>query len=539
MKQTESAVRMLISAYKAVLTNCYIKENLLGGGKRLVKGAALSSFLTAVLAGVSSPSFAAQSLDPITNDNCDQFNESSPAYEDDVNIVGQDDVENGSAIDITADNKKIVVATEGDNHSIELESDVYGIKLGNDKESTDNVSINLNAAGNNVIKVSENADSNVGDGINISKNVNNGSVTLTAVGNNEINATSKNGDAIYIDTGANAEVILKAGALNKIVAGNNGIDNNGSQSITLTTDGANIITGGVAREETNDGNQGDGIRVQNSGSVAVNGSYNQISGFDEGLFIHASADAKEGIKITANDADDNGLGNSIAGNDNGIESKGSAGIEVTAENGSNIIYGGNSAILNSGSGNIIITAGRRPDESGISLLANYEGTDNLIGVKDREYSVNGIESDGTGLTDVYAYHDNTIFGTENGILSTDSGTINVTSGNDNIIGQYEDEEEIVHTSKIGVNVKSGTVNLITGNENRVYATKNGIFVDNTSSLASLNAKFNIIDVVNTDNIMDGSSEIHAVGVKSLNGGAVSAFTGKAERGHEVLDLALQ
>lgn len=33
MKQTESAVRMLISAYKAVLTNCYIKENLLRGVK--------------------------------------------------------------------------------------------------------------------------------------------------------------------------------------------------------------------------------------------------------------------------------------------------------------------------------------------------------------------------------------------------------------------------------------------------------------------------------------------------------------------------
>ena len=32
MKQTESAMRMLINAYKAVLSNCYIKENLAGGG---------------------------------------------------------------------------------------------------------------------------------------------------------------------------------------------------------------------------------------------------------------------------------------------------------------------------------------------------------------------------------------------------------------------------------------------------------------------------------------------------------------------------
>ena len=33
MKQTESAMRMLINAYKAVLSNCYIKESLMGGGK--------------------------------------------------------------------------------------------------------------------------------------------------------------------------------------------------------------------------------------------------------------------------------------------------------------------------------------------------------------------------------------------------------------------------------------------------------------------------------------------------------------------------
>ena len=33
MKQTESAMRMLINAYISVLSNCYIKEHLAGGGK--------------------------------------------------------------------------------------------------------------------------------------------------------------------------------------------------------------------------------------------------------------------------------------------------------------------------------------------------------------------------------------------------------------------------------------------------------------------------------------------------------------------------
>ena len=36
MRQTDSTMRMLISAYKAVLANCYIKETLAGGGKALL-----------------------------------------------------------------------------------------------------------------------------------------------------------------------------------------------------------------------------------------------------------------------------------------------------------------------------------------------------------------------------------------------------------------------------------------------------------------------------------------------------------------------
>lgn len=35
MRQTESAMRMLINAYKAVLTNCFNKEFVAGGGKTI------------------------------------------------------------------------------------------------------------------------------------------------------------------------------------------------------------------------------------------------------------------------------------------------------------------------------------------------------------------------------------------------------------------------------------------------------------------------------------------------------------------------
>lgn len=33
MRQTDSAIHMLVNAYKAVLNNCYVKETLAGGGK--------------------------------------------------------------------------------------------------------------------------------------------------------------------------------------------------------------------------------------------------------------------------------------------------------------------------------------------------------------------------------------------------------------------------------------------------------------------------------------------------------------------------
>ena len=67
MRQTDSAMRMLISAYKAVLAKCYIKETLAGGVKRFCKGVALSSFLTTAL--VFSFSSLAENLDSVYIDN--------------------------------------------------------------------------------------------------------------------------------------------------------------------------------------------------------------------------------------------------------------------------------------------------------------------------------------------------------------------------------------------------------------------------------------------------------------------------------------
>ena len=295
-------------------------------------------------------------------------------------------------------------------------------------------------------------------------------------GNININADgSLEGDAIHItDKPKEGAVSINAAQNAEIVAGNNGIDNSGNYTVNISAQNQVKITAGIGQADND--YEGDGARLEGSGSISITGNTVDISGHDEGLYVHAQATSQTGITVIAEDVDENGLGNIISGDDNGIQSDGSALISVTARNGSNKIYGGKSALFNSGSGTIMITAGQRPDESGISLLANYEGVDNLIGVKeDGTYSENGIESDGTGLTDVYASHDNIIFGTENGILSSDSGIIKVVAENDNVIGQYTYEDGNVFTSKKGINVESGTVE-VTSKEGAVniYGT-NGIY----------------------------------------------------------------
>ena len=69
MRQTESAMRMLICAYRAVLSNCFNKEFLRGGVKRLAKGAALGAFLTSFFAISSNISYAGSIItDTVTSD---------------------------------------------------------------------------------------------------------------------------------------------------------------------------------------------------------------------------------------------------------------------------------------------------------------------------------------------------------------------------------------------------------------------------------------------------------------------------------------
>ena len=153
MKQTESAVRMLISAYKAVLTNCYIKENLLGGGKRLVKGAALSSFLTAVLAGVSSSYSYAETISVTEGE--------TKNYVDKKEYEFEPDNEEDSTIDITKGNlfigNKIHESHETYTDKVLIDSNKFGIHvIGKDISNIEEASqVQISATTEIVIQQSE------------------------------------------------------------------------------------------------------------------------------------------------------------------------------------------------------------------------------------------------------------------------------------------------------------------------------------------------------------------------------------------------
>lgn len=289
-------------------------------------------------------------------------------------------------------------------------------------------------------------------------------------------------DGIHItDEPEGGKVELDAAQNIEIDVGNNGIDNSGAATVYIKAEGQIKIDAGIGQTSA----EGDGARLEGTGSIAILGNNTYISGHDEGLYVHKEAASEEGIKVSARGADKNGFGNIISGNDNGIESAGLAGIEVSAVYGNNRIYGGSCAVLNTGNGTIKITAGQRPDESGISLLADYEGFDNIIGIKDDgTLSENGIKSSGAGLIDAYASHDNNIFGTENGISSTGAGMVKIVAGNNNIIGQYTDDEENTVTSITGINVSGGSVSLSAGSSNKIIGSSMGVSSNGTTTITA-------------------------------------------------------
>ena len=491
MKQTESAVRMLISAYKAVLTNCYIKENLLGGGKRLVKGAALSSFLTAVLAGISSPSFAV--VHSITSTVTETPEPKS--------YSGNLEIKTGNEEAIYGSNSSIYIEVTKDevnsgNLTLNIDES-HGIKA-DLKNKEDQIS--LLADGDISINVIGDNKDETGDGINVSNN-NLGSINITAGHNNIINAKSAHGDGIKVESGewcdADAIKLTARTGNNEIKSGNNGIDHGGSQQILLQADqGINKITT-VAEESDSEHKEitGDGIRI---GTDKDNSN--------------SSPSGKVILEALSNiiNAEDAGLNNS--GSSQAI-------IDISASLGPNIISGNKEAVLINGSGSITVKA--HNDNSGISLLTEigegdyYNKHTNIFGGGE-----NGIHAtaNSNGIFTAIADENNYISGSVNGIWTEESSgvgpTLNIEAGKDNIIGftgQVSDSDGEILEGFIGQNgitINSGTVNLTAENENKINATKYGVYVKGDNSYVTLDGNQNTLSVKSTDSKQINTSGIY-------------------------------
>ncbi|WP_303961310.1 autotransporter outer membrane beta-barrel domain-containing protein [Succinatimonas hippei] len=488
MRQTDSAMRMLISAYKAVLANCYIKETLVGGVKRFCKGVALSSFLTTVLAGISTSSFATD-LNPIT----DSFNND---YTDSVEINAGD----VSAIELKEDgNKTVEIKTSNsDDGSITLNSEKYGIR---DDSAGNNITIN--AAQNNVIKVTGEASVDSGDGINLTANAT-GSVSLTAKGNNDINTTD---DGIYVDAGSKSKVSLTASenGNNKIVSGNNAIDFRGSESVSLTA-----VNGNNFLETT----KGDGLRNTGSGEITVTGLSNDISTGDNGIQVGDSNSSASGkVTVTAN----NGY-NKITAGANGIEVTDSAeNIEINVSaNGYNVIQGDVDGVKLGGSGTVTVSALANNTDTNIALLSNEDEdvpyNNYFFGEENGIHRVDGSEV----IFNATADNNNYISGGNNGILAegvADSGeipSISITANNgSNIIGfeTFTDDngEHVGQIGENGIKVTSGSVSLNAGESNIINATNIGVLSQDSVNITA-----------KQDNIIKGEQ---IAGVNTKNGGS--------------------
>ena len=310
MKQTESAVRMLISAYKAVLTNCYIKENLLGGGKRLVKGAALSSFLTAVLAGVSQSAVANDTELGTIEDTVIKQISDIQQQEDSLYLGSRE------KLTVTRDNLKyyqiqyesvpkldVDTYTEFPDNSVERTYFSFNQNptfKGNPAiyDETESYSYNEDI----YVKQTESSDDG-GAAIqriedqDFELKSTSGNIRIDAVPD-ETNPVPENGaknDAIKAYGNGDIKLESEKGNIT-IYANNNGIDNDGKGDeenkrdndsyVRLNASGSNIIHAGINRAE-NDRN-GDGIRLEGKGSIQLKaGISNVITGYDAGVYVHS------------------------------------------------------------------------------------------------------------------------------------------------------------------------------------------------------------------------------------------------------------
>ena len=450
----------------------------------------------------------------ITNNNS---TESAIKLENEKNVYIRIGSEDGYSITLDSAGGGIRVQNSSKGGTVTLDSGLDNIIKfaggGNGIEANSDISISLNADRNNII---ESSGSDTGeDGITIGDEQK-ADVKLVAGENNYILVRQ---DGIFTANKSTNGTLLQAdNGNNFIVSGNNGIDHRGQGTVTLSAEnGANIINAGIFKKTQDDkgntGNQGDGIRIQGAGGVELTGKYNFVKGFDEGLYVHK--DATNEIKLTADNADKNGYGNYVIGEDNAVQVDGAGKVTILSSAGANLILSKNNAVYNNATGNISVYATK--NNNGIETVSE-DGASDTNNIKLDNYLIgneNGLKTDNTGGNDIKADHNNIIVGMQNGILSNGAGTITVTAGNNNIIGEYtiqtETGENITLASQNGIIATKGDVDISAAGNNVITAKAYGIGADANSSEVD-------IDIVGATNTITsyGYTE-DAAGIYAMNG----------------------
>ena len=536
MRQTESAMRMLICAYRAVLSNCFNKEFLRGGVKRLAKGAALGTFLTAVLAGFSSSYSYAETISVSEGQSKDYVDEKEYKFEPDN--------EQDSTIDVFKGDLSI-----GNNtHEI---NDTY----------TDKVLIDSNKFGIHVIG----KDIETADAREEASQVQISATTEIVIQQSE-NTLQDETSAIYVKD--RADIVLEVNLPDSYkddssdYAGNILIQAQGNKAYGIDINGS-VDLNSLEAEESTYSSDGSELTIypyyeldQNKiPSVVIDNGYgdNSISGVG---YIGDGV----GVKIDRGRLDvkaDNGS-NTILGTTTAIDAKNFSRIEISADN--NIIGssdsikgGGKNAVLLDDFASIDITADNKnqinatnlgigaENMSDATLRIHYDRGDvdtankilsNVINVANSE-GENAIGLQASNGSYIKFKHRGSNGSPDKSYFPKINNIINVESNGENIVGLKTDDSNSEYTirysniyidgttlavSAIGNNSK--TVSGIESVGNNNLDTKVSVVVDDYINI-NVNAKID-----EDKQYASSGSAVQGSGVNVKDGGIVNLESNK-------------
>ncbi|MBU3826444.1 MAG: hypothetical protein IAA31_03025, partial [Candidatus Anaerobiospirillum merdipullorum] len=503
-KQTNSAMGMLINAYRGILKNSRFESmrgSLIAHNKCLHAGF-IALLCTVALATASSPVHA-EKIDETINDDYFDDNQNWWTENSTHTVNGSEglivEVDSGSAFDIEnllqdEDDNYNITTTQENISIISQDNEGYGIRIRDGSgsltfDSAKNIDIE---GGHHAVSISDNAtlelvaegivtitsqstgkvDSGIdGDAINISENA-----TLNISGNGikiitSTDENNHNGDGIHTQGNSSVELKANNGSIS-ISTGNNGIDHRSSGNIILNATTSNFITAGYntvsGQREVISYNQ-DGIRIQGSGDVSLTGERNYIWATDAGLYIHKESDSRSTIKLTANGSSGN---NTISSQRYGISAttgkielnaQGLNKVTVSTSEASDIRNGLASVMLTGGadmavmsgnySGSIALYDSNNVSGYGISLEGTKEDESELTFESGSSVWQEALASGGTGDVEAVKVINNALI-----------------SGSGLTIIDFIAQNENTSGNTFGLDVKNGGSVVLSGESFTVKAT---------------------------------------------------------------------